>query len=608
MPDRPGFFRARALVSGFAALCTAVLLSACGGGGGSDSATVNNGPGSNGGNGGNGGAQAKWTYLVYMAADNTLSEMADINIEQMKAARSSSNVRVVVQVDQSAKYTSGASPTTLRGTIGGGSSQLTSMGRNVNMADKASLAEFIRWGKQTYPADHYAVVLWSHGGGWRANKLARGALQDVSVSEGIMSVKDIAWALQDAGGVDLLNFDACLMAMYEVAFELRHAAKVLVGSEESIPGLGNPYDKIINRLIDSPTQDAVALGRAIVAEYDAFYRARNRDSVQLSAIDLTQVDALDLKVRESAALLLTSLTSDRLNIEASRDVAVSYTYPNHRDLVGFATDLATRSSVPALRTKMTELAAAARATVLSNKVLVVAGQLPIAASNGLAIYIPGKTTTTTEELNAYRTALASSQAVGAGKTWNDFAVTLVTGSSGTSPTNGSGAFAYGIGWDNPDVDLDLYVNEPQGTWAGPAWGTTSVNSFSSADSYDSGEPIETYTGNNELEEGGYDVFVRHVGCHAGKTNCGATTVTVYRYDPTDGDAAPVVVATRRMAATPALDVPVDPFNQFIAAISTNNYADWLYVQRTSRALSATSKVVSPEMKHRSKALRAPVQK
>jgi hypothetical protein len=351
-------------------LCLALLalfvglgLSACGGGGDSGSGAAT----ATATGGGNAAARAKWTYLVYVSADNTLSEMATFNLNQMKAANSSNDVRVVVQMEQSRQYTPNAPNATQRGLVIHGEAQLASMGRNVNMADKQSLSEFIKWGKATYPADHYGVVIWSHGGGWKADKDSRGALQDLSSGAGLMSVKDIAWALEDAGGVDLLNFDACLMAMYEVAFELRHAAKVMVAAEEAIPGQGNPYDAVIDRMVANPGQDATALANGIVDDFNNFYKPPNRDPITISAIDLSRIDALDVKVRESAALLITSLTSERMAIETARINSPHYTYPNNHDLIAFATDLAGRTTTPALRTKLTELAAVARAAVLSSR-------------------------------------------------------------------------------------------------------------------------------------------------------------------------------------------------------------------------------------------------
>lgn len=578
-------------------------LAGCGGGGGggdSPAPAPGGGTGGNdsGGIGGGNGTQAKWTYLVYMAADNNLSDMAALNVQQMVAAQSSRDVRIVVQIEQNAQFSPGADPMTLRGTVENGAHQLQSMGRNVDMSSPAALTEFIQWGKQTYPADRYAVVLWSHGGGWKADKVSRGALQDLGSREAMMSVKDIAAAIRNAGGVDLVNFDACLMAMYEVAYELRDAAKVMVGSEEVIPGYGNPYDKVVNRLVANPSQDAATLAKGIVQDYMDYYRTTNRQSVQISAIDLTAIDAVHAKATATAAAMVANMAGERLNIQAARDASPAYSYSNHHDLAAFARHLAARAANGPLRTLATELAVATEAAVLANASQQLNDGLTVDGSTGLAIYVPTPANTTTSELTLYKTALSSNAAVAGQTSWSDFATALVTGGGGAGQSETTGAFAYGIRWDNPDVDLDLMVNEPQGNWAGPVMGPNSVNGYSSADSWDSGEAEETYTANSRLEQGAYDVFVEYAGCARGRTACGTTTVTVYRYDPTLGDTTAVPLGTRVMSATPALPAldSFATFSAFIAAVDSNAYGDWLYVSRVVRALPEAAKapVASPK--------------
>ncbi len=576
------------IFQGLAGLCVGMMLVACGGGGGSD--TASNGDGTSGGDGGSGGARAKWTYLVYMAAENDLSDMATLNVNQMKAAQSSNDVRVVVQLDQSTRETPGASATTLRGSVSNHGTHFATMGQNVDMSNKQTLSDFIKWGKQNYPADHYAVVLWSHGGGWKADKVTRGALHDSSANDKIMSIKDIAWALQDAGGVDLVNFDACLMAMYEVAYELRGAAKVMVASEENIPGTGNPYDKIINRLIADPAQDAVTLGKGITKDYIDFYTAVNRSSVTISAIDLSKVDALHTSIKALAKTMIANLAGERVYIQAARDASTHYDYPANHDLIGFAKGLAQRSGVQAVRDQANGVAAAAQAAVLANQVLVVNGDAPVGNSSGLAIYLPSVNNVTQTELTQYKTFPSSNTVPAGEQSWSDFVNALITGGGGSTQDTTTGTFAYSIEWDNADVDLDLRVNEPQGNWAGPAYGPTSINGFSSPDSWESGETKETYTANAQLEKGAYDVFVRFAGCSKGHATCGSTNVRVYRYDPTNGDTAPQLIATRAMSATPALQLPPSTtLNDFIGMIKTNAYGDWLYAQRTTRALQESAK-------------------
>ena len=47
--------------------------------------------------------------------------------------------------------------------------------------------------------------------------------------------------------LDVLGFDACLMNMVEVGYQLKGTARVVVGSEELEPGEGWPYDGVLQR-------------------------------------------------------------------------------------------------------------------------------------------------------------------------------------------------------------------------------------------------------------------------------------------------------------------------------------------------------------------------
>ena len=208
-------------------LVAACYLVSCGGGGdgGSDNGPIN-GPDDNGPI--NGGRQ--WTYMVYLGADNNLSTAGIGDIEEMGQVGSSSQMAIVVQAEFSPYYTQGVPNTnTYRLLVqsGGAVDNLnaaTDIG-DVDMGSRAALTDFIKWATSTYPAQHYALVLWDHGAGWKdrakgANSsLFRGAIQD-ETSGSFMSLSDLAGAVRDAGvHIDLINFDACLMAMYEVAYE-----------------------------------------------------------------------------------------------------------------------------------------------------------------------------------------------------------------------------------------------------------------------------------------------------------------------------------------------------------------------------------------------------
>ena len=79
------------------------------------------------------------------------------------------------------------------------------------MGNPATLTDFIQWAVTNYPANHYLLDLWDHGDG------IGGVCEDES-SESILSLSDVRQAITRAGThMDVIGFDACLMAMAETA-------------------------------------------------------------------------------------------------------------------------------------------------------------------------------------------------------------------------------------------------------------------------------------------------------------------------------------------------------------------------------------------------------
>jgi hypothetical protein len=121
----------------------------------------------------------RWTVLVYLAADNNLAPFGVADLDEMERAGSDPEVQVVVQGEFSTtdlKYSpcpSCAAPSTFRYPIR--STGDTAIGPDLpidvigsrDMTQPATLRDFIAWGRQEYPAERYALVLWNHGGGYK---------------------------------------------------------------------------------------------------------------------------------------------------------------------------------------------------------------------------------------------------------------------------------------------------------------------------------------------------------------------------------------------------------------------------------------------------------
>jgi Clostripain family len=108
--------------------------------------------------------------------------------------------------------------------------------------------------------------------------------------------------------LDIIGFDACLMSMLEVDYQIMNTARYAVGSEEEEPGNGWPYDRVLKALAKKPSMTPDELARMAVTQYAASYGAG--DGVTLAAVDLSQSGALAADVNKLGKLLLALVGSD----------------------------------------------------------------------------------------------------------------------------------------------------------------------------------------------------------------------------------------------------------------------------------------------------------
>ena len=102
--------------------------------------------------------------MVYMAADNGMSDQSYIDLLEMAQVGSTSEVNVVVQVDHP-ETDSWPRPRRLR--VEPNHLQLLAELPELDMADPATLTDFVRFSHNQYPAENYLLVLWDHGNGWQ---------------------------------------------------------------------------------------------------------------------------------------------------------------------------------------------------------------------------------------------------------------------------------------------------------------------------------------------------------------------------------------------------------------------------------------------------------
>ena len=258
-----------------------------------------------------GSVGGSWTVLHYSMADTDLEPFMMLDIEEMAEVGSNDLVNIVAMVDRSPDYYEGP-VLDVDDWVGakllhvelGHAEQLADFG-DVDMSDPATLAGFITDGITSFPAAHYALVISDHGASWP------GVGPDESAADGVMDLAEIQWGiatgLAEAGveRLDLLGFDACLMATYEVATAMAPFADRLVASSEVEPGLGWDYHAL-QLLADFPDASADDLGTALLDNYVS----DDVPGYTLALLDLTQMPLLD----EAMASFTSALSASTVRV------------------------------------------------------------------------------------------------------------------------------------------------------------------------------------------------------------------------------------------------------------------------------------------------------
>ncbi|MBR3504079.1 MAG: hypothetical protein IKO07_07520 [Clostridia bacterium] len=255
-----------------------------------------------------------------------------------------------------------------------------------NMTDPDTLAEFVSFCAENYPAERNFLIMWDHGGG---------SLYGFGVDERfpgfhMMSVSEMCDALDSTGiHFDFVGFDACLMATAETAVGLAGCADYLIASEETEPDTGWYYTGWLSRLSQEPDIDTETLGRYIIDEF-------MKKSLEIDPHDTLTLSMIDLDRFQDATLpcLWTFAADASQLIDDGRFAAISHARNGSRsfgedeydqiDLLDFASHVGTDSAA-ALIESLTDAIVYSRAT------------RNMEGASGMAIYFPFKQT---DELNS----------------------------------------------------------------------------------------------------------------------------------------------------------------------------------------------------------------
>jgi hypothetical protein len=325
--------------------------------------------------------------MVYINAKNDLESYGLEDLNEMELAGSSAKVNVVVEFGRMATYDQGdggwhgvrrylvkrdADASVIKSPV------LEAF--QSDMGDWRHLAEFGRWAKNRFPARRYLLVVWNHGTGWK-NK---GVSYD-EYSGNHITTPQLASALAEMGGVDVLAFDACLMQMAEVVYEVKDLAGYVVASEETEPGSGYPYDVFLKELLGAAKMAPARLAAVLADAFGAYYGPDSAMSATQSAVNAASMGRLAELTGDWVSLVMRY--GDRSSVLAALGDAQSFAEADNKDLAHFLRLAGKRSGDPRISVVSAELAGfIERELVLSN---MVSGGGPPGA-RGLAVYLPAR--------------------------------------------------------------------------------------------------------------------------------------------------------------------------------------------------------------------------
>ncbi len=296
--------------------------------------------------------QHAWTMLLYLAGDYEDREAQmrafQESLDALRESFDNAHVRIAVQID---------------GPVDGDTRRLlftpatsddsqpvveeTSIDEQA-MDTPDVLADFIRWGQEQFPADHYYLAIANHGQGLLG--IGWDMTSDVDY-QAYLTPGEVGEALRmaDVAPVDIVHLDACSMQLLEMAYELRSGTHILIASQY----LGwsyfayNDYQAVIGA---NSTPQEVAQG--IVEQYAAHAQA-DQFPYTLSALAMQRADAMYVAVHDLSEVLIALMRNDESDAtrdalaqvrEASRTFDSNYDYVNNDldmyvDLLSWATHL-----------------------------------------------------------------------------------------------------------------------------------------------------------------------------------------------------------------------------------------------------------------------------
>ena len=328
-----------------------------------------------------------YTLMVYMCGSNLESDAgyASNDIEEMLASQLDEKVNLLIYTGGAKKWFDYNISNKTNQIYKVQDGELVLIQDNIGkkyMSESDTLTYFLNYSKEKYPADKYGLIMWDHGGGAVSGF---GYDENNPNQNDTLTIDEIKTSLNSFGTkLDFIGFDACLMANIETAYAVKDNANYLIASEETEPGTGWDYKKMLNKLSSNTSQNANELAPIIIDSFVASNNGFFGADATLSCIDLSKMDNVYANLVEFMKDIKTSELDVNKFANVSRAISKSKAYADGEidtiDLIHFADNVSISSS--------DSLINSIKDAVVYNKTTNY-----VENSNGLSIYIPNKNLT-----------------------------------------------------------------------------------------------------------------------------------------------------------------------------------------------------------------------
>ncbi|MBE6135142.1 MAG: hypothetical protein E7179_03940 [Erysipelotrichaceae bacterium] len=181
---------------------------------------------------------------------------------------------------------------------------------DLNMGESSTFQSFIEWGLTEYPAERTGVILWNHGGAMD------GVCFDEKHDDDCLTNDEVSLAMKNAfknvgrtEKLEWIGYDACLMAVQDIAEYNSQYYNYMVSSQETEGGYDWDYDRSngwLKKIFDNPRTIATP---AFLESICTTFIADNSSESTLSVLDLSKMPAYKTAWENMASGLAGIITS-----------------------------------------------------------------------------------------------------------------------------------------------------------------------------------------------------------------------------------------------------------------------------------------------------------